>query len=246
MSQQTNLNVAPYFDDFNANNDYHKVLFKPGVPVQARELTTLQSILQNQIEQFGKHFFKEGSKVIPGNLTYDNDFDAVEIEPTFSGIDVELYLNQLVGKTIRGLSSGVTAVVKKVLFSAESERGTNTLYIKYQSSNRSNLSTKEFSSAEQFVTTSLIRFGPRTIPTNQPFATSISRNATSTGSAMSVGDGVYFVRGTFVEVQKQTLILDQYSPNPSFRIGFDIIETIVTADEDPRLNDNAQGFSNYT
>jgi hypothetical protein len=40
MSQQTNLNVAPYFDDFDANNDYHKVLFKPGVPVQARELTT--------------------------------------------------------------------------------------------------------------------------------------------------------------------------------------------------------------
>jgi hypothetical protein len=41
MSQQINLNVAPYFDDFNANNDYHKVLFKPGAPVQARELTTL-------------------------------------------------------------------------------------------------------------------------------------------------------------------------------------------------------------
>ena len=246
MPQETNLNNSPYFDDFNRDNEYYRVLFKPGIPVQSRELTNLQSILQNQIEQFGKHFFKEGSKVIPGNLTYDNDFDAVEIEPTFSGIDVELYLNQLVGKTIRGLSSGVTAVVKKVLFSAESERGTNTLYIKYQSSNRSNLSTKEFSSAEQFVTTSLIRFGPRTIPTNQPFATSISRNATSTGSAMSVGDGVYFVRGTFVEVQNQTLILDQYSPNPSFRIGFDIIETIVTADEDPRLNDNAQGFSNYT
>ena len=39
MSQQTNLNVAPYFDDFDAANDYHRVLFKPGVPVQARELT---------------------------------------------------------------------------------------------------------------------------------------------------------------------------------------------------------------
>ena len=46
MPQQTNLNVAPYFDDFDANNDFHKVLFKPGYPVQARELTTLQSILQ--------------------------------------------------------------------------------------------------------------------------------------------------------------------------------------------------------
>mgnify|MGYP003137196101 FL=1 len=73
MSQETNLNVAPYFDDFNANNDYYKVLFKPAYPVQARELNNLQSILQNQIEKFGQHFFKEGSKVIPGNTYYNKD-----------------------------------------------------------------------------------------------------------------------------------------------------------------------------
>jgi hypothetical protein len=62
MSQQTNLNVSPYFDDFDANNDYHKVLFKPGVPVQARELTTLQSILQNQIENLDNTFLKKVQK----------------------------------------------------------------------------------------------------------------------------------------------------------------------------------------
>ena len=68
MSQETNLNVAPYFDDYNEpviggkDNNYYKVLFKPGYPVQARELTTLQSVLQNQVEQFGNHFFKEGAK----------------------------------------------------------------------------------------------------------------------------------------------------------------------------------------
>jgi len=47
MSQTTNLNVAPYFDDFDPNNNYHRVLFKPGYPVQARELTGLQSINQD-------------------------------------------------------------------------------------------------------------------------------------------------------------------------------------------------------
>ncbi len=62
MAQQTNLNVSPYFDDFDPNDNYHKVLFKPGYPVQARELTGLQSILQNQIEKFGQNFFKEGQK----------------------------------------------------------------------------------------------------------------------------------------------------------------------------------------
>ena len=67
MSQETNLNVAPYFDDFDPSKEYYKVLFKPGYPVQARELTSLQSMLQNQVEKFGQHFFKEGAKVIPGN-----------------------------------------------------------------------------------------------------------------------------------------------------------------------------------
>ena len=51
MPQKTNLNVSPYFDDFEESKNYQKVLFKPGSPVQARELTTLQTILQNQIEK---------------------------------------------------------------------------------------------------------------------------------------------------------------------------------------------------
>ena len=46
MPQQTNLNVSPYYDDFDPSKGYHRVLFKPGFPVQARELSTLQSILQ--------------------------------------------------------------------------------------------------------------------------------------------------------------------------------------------------------
>ena len=64
--EQTNLNVSPYFDDFDPNDNYQKILFKSWLScTQARELTGLQSILQNQIEKFGQHFFKEGAKVIP-------------------------------------------------------------------------------------------------------------------------------------------------------------------------------------
>ena len=245
MPQETNLNNSPYFDDFNRDNEYYRVLFKPGFPVQARELTTLQSILQNQIEQFGRHFFKEGSKVIPGNLTYDNDYDAVELEPTSSGIDISLYLKQLVGKRITGSRSGVTATVRNYLLAKDSERGNNTLYIKYESSSKNN-ATKEFSNGEQLTCNSRIVYGTRVIPQNQPFAATISNNATSTGSAMSIGDGVYFVRGIFAEVQKQTLILEQYTPNPSYRIGLVVTEKLISADDDPNLNDNAQGFSNYS
>ena len=50
MTQKINLNASPYYDDYDGSKNFHKVLYKPGFPVQARELTSQQSILQNQIE----------------------------------------------------------------------------------------------------------------------------------------------------------------------------------------------------
>ena len=77
MPQKTNLNTNPYYDDFETSKNFHRVLFKPGFPVQARELTTIQSMLQNQIESFGNHFFKDGSVIIPGGVSYpSSDWDA--------------------------------------------------------------------------------------------------------------------------------------------------------------------------
>ena len=61
MPINRDLNVDPYFDDYDLEKQFYKVLFKPSFAVQARELTQLQTILQNQIEQFGDHIFKEGS-----------------------------------------------------------------------------------------------------------------------------------------------------------------------------------------
>ena len=63
-----------------------------GYPVQLRELTTLQSILQNQVEQVGNHFFKEGAKVIPGSLSYINPFYYVQVEEKlFRDTRISLY-----------------------------------------------------------------------------------------------------------------------------------------------------------
>ena len=134
MPQETNLNVNPYFDDFDKNKNFCKVLFKPGSPIQARELTGLQSILQNQIEQFGTHLFKEGAKVIPGNTTYDSNYTCVQIESNFLDIPVSSYVDQIVGFRITGATSGVTAIVRKVLLEEDSIRDTLTLYIKYEQS----------------------------------------------------------------------------------------------------------------
>ena len=56
---------------------------------------------------------------------------------------------------------------------------------------------------------------------------------------------MYFIRGTFVDVTKSVLVLDPYSNKPSYRVGFEISEQIINANDDPSLYDNAKGFTNY-
>ena len=72
MPQTTNLNVTPYYDDFQSSKDFYRVLFRPGYSIQSRELTTLQSVLQNQVESVGKYLMKEGSMVVPGEISFNN------------------------------------------------------------------------------------------------------------------------------------------------------------------------------
>jgi hypothetical protein len=249
MAQKTDLNVGPYFDDFSQKDqgardkNYYKVLFKPERPIQAREINTLQSILQDQIESFGSHIFKEGSVVIPGNITFDSQFFAVKLKPTQYNVYVTSYLSEFVGKKITGQVSGVTAVVQHYeLPSSEIEYPT--LYVKYIDSDV-NYEINPFQNNEELYATEDVVYSSTTITSGTPFSTTIDSNATSIGSAASIGEGVYFIRGTFVRVPKQTIVLDYYTNTPSYRIGLRVDEQIITAKDDKTLYDNARGFSNY-
>ena len=247
MAQNTNLNTSPYFDDFDSNKNYKRVLFKPGTPLQARELTTLQTILQDQLEKFGKSFFKEGSVVIPGNIAYDSEYSCVQIDPSHLGISVENYLDSLIGVQIKGQISGVTAKIESVLRSTESERGNYTLYIKYISSSDTDFTNKIFVDGENLLVLQNVDYSSNSsIRENSTFATTINSNSTATGSAAKIEDGVYFIRGFFVDVKAQSVILDQYSNLPSYRVGLSIQESISVASQtNSDLFDNARGFSNF-
>ena len=244
MAQKTNLNISPYYDDFDSSKNFYKVLFKPGFPIQARELTNLQSILQDQVKSFGSHIFKEGSMVIPGNIAYDGNFNSVKLNSTNFGVDISLYINNFIGKKVIGQISGTSAIIQFIALPDEINVEDLTIYVKYLDSD-SNFEFNPFQDGESLIAEENITYGNTTINAGTPFASLISSDATSVGSSASIGDGVYFIRGYFVNVSKQTIILDHYKKDPSYRIGLKIDELILSAKDDSSLYDPSKGFTNY-
>jgi Domain of unknown function (DUF4815) len=245
MPQNTNLNVSPYYDDFDKFKNFYKVLFRPGFPIQARELTTMQSILQNQVESLGTHFFKDGAMVIPGQVGFDNNVDGILVQSSFLGTNVEEYRDQLDGTIITGLTSGVKAKIIYSIGTAESELGFITLYVKYTESGGEERDILKFLDNEQLIVNKELTFGTNLLEIGSPFAQLLPSNATTIGSTAYVNTGVYFIRGYFIDVPYQYVILEQYAQNPSYRVGLEISESIITSEDDPSLNDNAAGSSNY-
>ena len=235
--QKTNLNVNPYYDDFSEDKQFHRILFRPGFAVQARELTQLQSILQNQIERHGRHMFKEGTVVIPGAIGFTNEYYAVKLQSTFSASDISAQITDYVGKRITGTTSGVVAEVIQAV--AATTTDPITLFVKYIRTGTDGVTTR-FQDGENISANGTVgSFG-----SGIASATLEASNATATGSSANIQEGVYFVRGHFVHVPEQRIVLDKYSDNPSYRVGLTITESLETPEEDSSLLDNATGTSN--
>jgi hypothetical protein len=263
MPQKTNLNTTPYFDDLDPDSNYFKVLFKPGYPVQARELTTLQTILQNQIGRFGDHFLKDGSRVTGGQPTYYKNLPCVLIQPTYNGVDVESYALSLVNSELVGSSSGIRAKVTSILPASISERGLTTLYLQYLESDSSSSQFSGFADDEVLLNASETIVNSITVesllnndldnleavevflPQGEGVFRTIQRNCNQIGSAVSIEDGIYYIRGFFVKIQSSIILLEQYSNIPDYRVGLKVFEAISYPQDDSSLYDNAAGFSNF-
>ena len=50
-----------YKDDFIDSDNYHRILFNSGRALQARELTQMQTIIQEEVARFGRNVFKDGA-----------------------------------------------------------------------------------------------------------------------------------------------------------------------------------------
>ncbi len=265
MPQKTNLNVAPYYDDFAQDKNFYKVLFRPGYSIQARELTQLQSILQNQIESFGKYAFKQGELVIPGEVGINTKLPFVKLSSVSeipTNVDGKIVykkydITQLKGQQLKGLTSGVVATVIDAAIATETT--SDVVYVNYTNSgdagNEDTFRQGETLEVVDGVNTPLLVVGtdgsvlPTSISVTDPdtgASTALESPAMGNASAVQVEEGIYFVNGYFVRNSEELLLIDNYYNKPSAKIGFKITESLVTAEQDSTLYDNAIGSSNYS
>jgi len=228
MPLSTNFNVTPYYDDYDESSNYYRILFRPGYAVQAREVTQLQTILQKQIERYGQHMFKDGSKVFGGEVTLDTEVKSLKLETQESGVNINAA--SFSGTTIVGATSNARARV--VASQAATSSTQPTLMFHY-------LSGDTFEDGE-------------TVAAGAVQATVVSAagasgltGATANGSVVSVDTGVFYVGGFFLFTPANTIIMEAYSKVPSGRVGLEITESTKTSDDDNTLLDPASGTYNY-
>jgi hypothetical protein len=226
MALDTNFNVNPYYDDYDENKKFLRMLFKPGYAVQARELTQIQTILQQQVQRFGNHVFKNGS-VVTGGQTFFQEVTYLKLDSTFLGNAVNV--DDFIGKTLVDDNTNPTkrAMVLKV-FDADAGTGDpKTLLIKP-------IFGTEFAAGDTI----------KTFETNTISAT-VATAGVGTGQIFSVNEGVFYYEGFFVKNDAQTIAVSKYTANSNTRVGFEITESTVSYASDTSLLDPAQDASNY-
>lgn len=300
----------PYYDDFDVNKRFLQILFRPGLAVQARELTQMQTILQEQISRLGSHFFDNGSKIVGGELAVKNRIEYIKLPST---IPTASYYDFIGGSISKGTLSG-----KIVHYIAPTSSDPATIYVEYNSS-EGDINSFNFTGISD-ITLDAVGTGytgvaavtitggggsgataNATIVSGKVNSITITNrgvgytstptvtisNGTGTGATATaklisqsvdlkinntlteleetynfdlipgnggvgaivfINDGIYFINGRFIVVDKQTLVVSKYDDinilGLDKEIGFLLNESIVTPEQDNSLFDNAIGSEN--
>jgi hypothetical protein len=314
------LNTSPYFDDYNEDKKFVRVLYRPGRAVQARELTQAQTLQQVQTRRFAEYFFKQGALVDGCEQNLDLNLSFVKLQPTYNSNTVAVA--NFVGSIIYGANSGIKAYCglvedidgtdPKTLFINYATNGTQVLTVNVApttltSGNTITFSTGNTATIEAFYTdpisgaikifvsntsgtltattantvlstgvtqvinvTSISNQSANTKfansetiftanTTGRAYALAAATNAVRNvvneglateqvydyGSKITVSEGVVYVADHFVKHSTQTIILDKYTNEPSYRVGLVPTKTFIDYIEDQSLVDNAQGTPNF-
>jgi len=235
-------NFSQYaLDDFDETKNYQRILFKPGFAVQARELTQLQTALQAQIDKLGQHAFTDGQRILNGHPTLNINYDYIKVESVSN-------IKDFIGSTVTG-STNTTNQVEALVLNAvvATDSDPDTLFVAYTSSGGTARDVSKFVAGETLTGTGGNTLGNTTKTATIGGADGSSISAPlGLGSEISITEGVYFISGNFVHVPAQTMILEKYSNTPTYIVGMQIAEAVISASTagHSNLQDNASGSSN--
>jgi hypothetical protein len=243
------LNRSPYFDDFTPAKNFLKVLYRPGRPVQARELNQVQSIFQHQIESFANHIFKNGSKVSNARTSLQSK---AYVRLTGTPV-VSIYPEntRLLGET-----SGITAtLVRGVDVEGDDP---STLYIVYTGTAIDGV-TSTFIPGENIrvIDENGIEIGTVNVrcPSCPGSGLTDTIPPTGYGQFFTVDEGIFYFEGMFLDTTRQDIIVVKYLEKDvegnithftPCKIGLDFVQSIVTYQEDASLLDPSLGYPNST
>lgn len=216
--------ITPYYNNWDEDKNYATILFRPGYAVQATELTQIQTILQNQIERFGNHIFKNGSRVLGGDISIDTGVTHLNLQSQYANTDIDV--SSFVGNVITH-SSG-NSYVQAVVVGA-----------KDATSNDSPVIVVKYMTGNEFIEGTTIKTSSNT------YANVATSNANGSATMVSVSEGIFYINGYFVKVPEQTIVVDKFTTQANARIGLEYSNDIIDSSADTTLLDPAQEASNY-
>jgi hypothetical protein len=242
-----NILQGTYFDDYDEDKKFYRILFRPSTAVQARELTQLQTILQKQIQRHGDNIFKDGSVVDGCYLKTFSGTPFVRVVDSFASNTIAIATVEDLDDTYT-ITNGVnsnTAVRAKLYFGKKGFQSnypdTNRFYVQYVYTGKdgSNNDVGTFANGETLYIYSANQAplenlsNTNIVATINVYTTNSSTNATGNGFIVSVTDGVIYQKGFFQKVDKQYALVNNYSSNAaSQKVGFETVESIVTEYQD--------------
>tara|TARA_Y100001963_G_C6793913_1_gene457523 strand:- start:15134 stop:21016 length:5883 start_codon:yes stop_codon:yes gene_type:complete len=251
---KTIFNRTPYYDDFDEDKKFLRMLFQPGYAVQARELTQAQTILQNQIQRFGDHIFDEGARVLSGEVASQNAYYlriGRKVRDAATGQEKELIPSDWENFEIQQNNAGVDtkARVLEVIKPGDEDLDDYWVFIIQFVSGSVFQQDAEFSSTNP----AHEKRGrvARHIQQNPNDAVAIY-GIQGLSKVASVNEGIFYTNGYFVKNDFQSLTpftLDTLNRRnftfPTSTVGFSVQKDIVTSTDDPTLRDPANGTYNY-
>lgn len=230
------LSGAPYYDDFDDTKNFLRILFKPGYSVQARELTQLQTLLQNQVSKIGSHIFKNGSLVFGGVSTLTG-CKFIRIK-TSAATNHTSFRNLII---TNGTADGPRA---KVIHTIPAQTGDNyiILFLQYLTGNEFIAGNSVLNSSGGLINGLVITVKP-TAESGIP--------SLGDASLISVDEGIFYIDGFFVNNSKQIVSLYNTDlgyrdfADPTNRVGFSVERKTVDYVSDETLKDPANGSYNY-